>query len=118
LVDEAISREWIVNVGQRTGYERTAHLLCEVFFRMNAVGLAPDNSCDFPMTQHELADTVALSPVHVNRILQELRQDGLIVLRDKRLTILDLGKLKIAGIFNPNYLQLDILETHAGSFAI
>jgi DNA-binding transcriptional regulator YhcF (GntR family) len=70
------------------------------------------------MTQHELADTVALSPVHVNRILQELRQDGLIVLRDKRLTILDLGKLKIAGIFNPNYLQLDILETHAGSFAI
>lgn len=69
------------------------------------------------MTQHELADTAALSPVHVNRILQELRQDGLIILRDKKLIILDLAKLQAVGTFNRNDLQLDILETHTGSFA-
>lgn len=114
LVDEAITREWVVNVGQRTGYERTAHLLCEVFSRLSSVGLATENACDFPLTQQELADTVALSPVHVNRVLQELRQNGLIVLREKKLTILDLPGLQAAGLFNPNYLQLDLIDGYAG----
>lgn len=111
LVDEAITREWIVNVGQRTGYERMAHLLCEVFHRLRVVGLADADGCDFPLTQHDLADTVALSPVHVNRVLQELRQAKLIVLREKRLTILDLDGLKAVAHFSPSYLQLETIES-------
>jgi CRP-like cAMP-binding protein len=106
MVDQATPREWVLNVGQRSGYERTAHLLCEVFFRLHAVGLTTGESCDFPLTQQELADTVALSPVHVNRILGELRNAHLIVLRDKRLTILDPVGLRNAGTFDDHYLQL------------
>jgi CRP-like cAMP-binding protein len=117
VVDEAITREWLVNVGLRTGYERMAHLLCEIFHRLKTVGLATTDGCDLPLTQQDLADTVAMSPVHVNRVLQELRQAKLIVLREKRLTILDLNGLTAAAHFSPSYLQLETVDGPELSFA-
>ncbi len=49
LVEQAIAREWLINVGQRTAFSRAAHLLCEMFLRLRAVGLAQDNICEFPL---------------------------------------------------------------------
>src|SRR5450432_4770322 len=63
LVEEAIAREWIVNVGQRNALERTAHLFCELLYRFRAVGLNQGNSCTLPLTQVELAETLGLSSV-------------------------------------------------------
>ena len=107
LVEEAIAREWLVNVGQRTAHERMAHILCEMLFRLRAVGLAEGNCCELPVTQAELADTLGLSHVHVNRTLQDLRRDGLISLRGKWLTIPDLSALQRAALFNADYLHLE-----------
>lgn len=64
-------------------------------------------SCDFPLTQNDLADATGLTAVHVNRTLQDMRRDGLIVLQGRTLTIPDMGRLKTAGLFNDNYLHLD-----------
>ena len=107
LVDESITREWVVNVGHRTAFERIAHLFCEMFTRLQSVGLATGNACDFPMTQMELADALALSSVHVNRVLMELRHTGLVTFRSRRLIIHDLEALKSVSGFNPDYLHLD-----------
>lgn len=107
LVEEAITREWIVNNSQRSALERVAHLLCEVFIRLKAVGLTQGATCEFPVTQAELADTTGLSTVHMNRTLQELRSAGLIIFRGRSLTIPDLGRLKATALFNPAYLHLD-----------
>jgi CRP-like cAMP-binding protein len=107
MVEEAIAREWIMNVGQRSATERMAHLLCELFIRLRAVGLADDSGVDLPMTQVELADALGLSSVHINRTLQDLRASGLIVWKGKRLTIPDLRALQSVAMFNPNYLHLD-----------
>lgn len=107
LVSEAIEREWIVNLGQRNAIERLGHLFCELFTRLRPVGLANGISCELPLTQADLADTTGLSTVHVNRTLQEMRAQGLIVLRGKTLTIPDLDALKTVSLFNPNYLHLD-----------
>lgn len=107
LVTVAIQREWTLNLGQRTAFERLAHLLCEMFLRLKAVGLTNDTSCEFPLTQVDLADATGLTPVHVNRTLQELRKAGLIELHSKRLTIPDMQALKDASMFNDNYLHLD-----------
>ena len=107
LVEQAIAREWLINVGQRTAFSRAAHLLCEMFLRLRAVGLVQENMCEFPLTQTEIADTLALSTVHVNRTLMELRRSGLITLRDKQLTIHHLPALEAAAGFNPAYLYLD-----------
>ncbi|MDB5645475.1 Crp/Fnr family transcriptional regulator [Methylobacterium sp.] len=106
LVYEATLREWVVNVGCRTALERIAHLFCELHVRLDAVGLASGLGFDLPLTQGDLAVTVGLSNVHVNRSLQALRRDRFIDLRGRRLTILDWAGLSNLAEFNPGYLRL------------
>lgn len=107
LVNSAIQREWTMNLGQRTASERMAHLLCEILVRLRLAGLTQADSCDFPLTQADLADATGLSKVHVNRTLQELRSAGLIVLKGKTLVVPNLGRLMNAGLFNANYLHME-----------
>ncbi|BBI60580.1 hypothetical protein HSBAA_18860 [Vreelandella sulfidaeris] len=78
-MDAAIFREWLLNIGQREGYARIAHIICELMMRLKAVGLAEDSTFNMPVTQAELADATGMTPVHVNRVLQALRADGLII---------------------------------------
>lgn len=108
LVDEATLREWLLNIGQRDALQRLSHLFCELCVRLSVVKLVDDTETfALPLTQAELADTTGMTAVHVNRSLQRLRQDGLIVTRDGRLTILDFDRLaKISG-FNATYLHTD-----------
>lgn len=105
LVNNAVQREWAVNLGRRVALERVAHLFCEIFERLRPVGMIENNSCLMPVTQMDLADATGLSVVHLNRTLQELRALGLIVLRERTLTINDLDTLKEAALFSPSYLQ-------------
>ncbi len=107
LMAMSIQREWTLNLGQRTAYERLGHLMIELYVRLEAVGRAADGRCDFPLTQNDLADATGLTAVHVNRTLQELRRDRLIELERKQLQILDLPRLMDATMFNPNYLHLN-----------
>lgn len=107
LVEEATVRQWLVNIGQRTAMERLAHLFCEIHVRLQAVGLATPSGCELPVTQSELADTVALSAVHVNRTLKELRRVGLISIGGKSLTIHDHQGLRSLAMFDPSYLHMD-----------
>jgi CRP-like cAMP-binding protein len=109
LVSASYSREWIVNVGARAAVQRIAHLLCEMFLRLESVGETDGLSCSFPPTQQDIGDATGLTSVHVNRSLQELRRAGLIELANRTLTILDLARLKKTGQFNPNYLHLQRL---------
>ena len=112
LVNAAVQREWTVNLGQRTAAERIAHLICELFLRLHSIGLARSNTCDWPITQIELADTTGMSSVHVSRTINELRNLGLIVLRDRQLTVCDLPGLMRLAMFNANYLHLQ----HEGAY--
>jgi CRP-like cAMP-binding protein len=107
LVEEAIGRQWLVSIGQRTALERIAHLFCEIYVRLQAVGLATPDGCELPVTQSELADTVALSTVHVNRTLKELRQVGLVSMSSKSLLIHDFAGLCSLAMFDPGYLHLE-----------
>jgi len=106
LIDAAMFREWMIGLGRRSAYQRIAHVLCELQVRLNAVGLAQENGCELPITQNEFADALGLSTVHVNRVLQDLRRDGLIVLRGNMLEIPDWRALQAAGEFDPTYLHL------------
>ena len=106
LVDAAVLRAWIVNLGRRDAYARIAHLLCELHYRMSMVGLTHNDRFDFPLTQSELADATGLTPVHVNRTVQSLRADGLIELSAKALKITDVGALQQAAGFDPAYLHI------------
>ena len=106
LIDAAVFREWVTNVGRREAYGRIAHLFCELFMRIEAVGLNNGQGYEMPITQAELADATGLSTVHVNRTMQELRRDGLISTKGGSIIIRNWEGLREAGEFDPTYLHL------------
>jgi CRP-like cAMP-binding protein len=105
LVDEAVLRAWIVNIGRRDAYRGIAHLMCELHARMRNVGLVDKGRFSLPLTQEELADALGLTPVHVNRVLQRLRAEQLITLEGRVLTLEDPVGLRTAAGFDPSYLH-------------
>jgi CRP-like cAMP-binding protein len=117
LVDEAILREWLVNIGTRQAPQRLAHLICEMLLRSRAVGLTQDDSFELPLTQEQLGDSLGTSTVHVNRTLQELRSQGLIATDGKRIVVQDLEALMAFCDFDPLYLHQEAqdVEVRAGA---
>jgi CRP-like cAMP-binding protein len=107
LVDAAIFRAWMTGIGRRTAFGRIAHLFCEMYLKMEAVGLADAHRCELPITQTDIADALGLTNVHVNRVLKEMRSQELITLQSNRLVIEDWAGLSRAGEFDPTYLHLE-----------
>lgn len=108
LLDSAIHREWIVAMGRRSALEQMAHLLCEIFTRLSAVGLGDrTRELILPINQTELGDTLGLSTVHVNRTLQQLRAERLLVWHGQAVRILDWDRLSRVAQFDDGYLHLD-----------
>ncbi|MFM5915160.1 MAG: Crp/Fnr family transcriptional regulator [Chakrabartia godavariana] len=102
---QQVQAEWLVNLGRKNAIERLSHLLCELYTRLSLAGAAHGPSCDMPLTQLDLADIAGLTPVHVNRTLQEMRAMRLIELQSRRLTILDWEALRRIAWFDPTYLS-------------
>ena len=107
LIDAATFRVWMVGMGQRSAYGQVAHLFCELYSKLQAVGLGGDYHCPFPITQRDLGDALGLSNVHVNRVLQEMRGKSLITLRRSTLVIERWNELIAAAEFDPTYLHLE-----------
>ena len=93
VLQGAIGREWVLNMARRSAMARMAHLFCEVAFRLHPTGGDNLSSFTMPLTQVALGETLGLSAVHVNRTLQTMRKEGLIVLKHHRLTIPDWQRL-------------------------
>ena len=106
-IDGSIHREWTVSLGRRTAQSRMAHLFCEILERLKVVGLADNDSYDFPLTQQEFGECLGLTAVHINRTLQALRRQDLVRVENRRVDILDLPGLKSLGEFDPDYLYLE-----------
>ncbi|TMJ15536.1 MAG: Crp/Fnr family transcriptional regulator [Alphaproteobacteria bacterium] len=110
LLDSAIHREKIITVGRRSASARIAHLFCELYLRLQTVGLAADLRYHLPLTQADLADASGLTSVHVNRMLKELRDAGLVTFRGSEVVIHDWEGLQQAAEFSPSYLYLERRE--------
>ena len=113
LVDEAVLRSWVVN-SRRDAHQRIAHLICELHVRLKQIDLVNGDRFDLPLTQDDIADATGLTAVHTNRTLQRLRAEGLIELRNRVLTVLNVGELREAAGFDPGYLHIERRRTIAG----
>lgn len=109
LLDGALHRERILSIGRRTAIARIAHLLCEISLRLKVVGLGSEHSFPLPLTQADLADVTGLTAVHVNRMLKQLRDEGLLTFRGGEVTIHDWEGLQRVAEFTPGYLYLERL---------
>ena len=107
LLDAAIHRERILSVGRRSAAARIAHLFCELYVRLDVVGLAQEGRYPLPLTQGDLADTTGLTAVHVNRMLKKLRDERLLTFRGGEAVIHDWEGLQRAAEFDPAYLYLE-----------
>ena len=105
--DEAMVVEHLVGIGRRDAKERTAHFLLELGARLKLVGLGTALGYSCPLSQYLLADAMGLSAVHVNRVLRELREDGLVTFQQGKVTIHDLDGLVVLADFDKSYLDHD-----------
>jgi CRP-like cAMP-binding protein len=106
LIDAAIFRAAISNLGTRPARTRMAHLFCELYYRARSSGIAKSASYDLPLHQGQLGDALAMSLVTVNRTLQVLRRTGAMQFRNGNMTVHDWPRLvEIAG-FDPGYLHI------------
>jgi CRP-like cAMP-binding protein len=106
LVDASIFRDAIAGLGRRSARERVAHLICELAVRLDALDLIAGTRFPLPLTQAELADALGITTIHVNRVLQGLRAEGLIRKQGRQVQIEDWAALCAAGDFDLEYLHL------------
>jgi CRP-like cAMP-binding protein len=106
VIQSAVYREWLTRNSQMSADVAMAHLFCEIYKRFSAVNLVQHNSCEMPLTQEMLADALGLTGVHVNRVLQQLRETGMVDHRAGRLFMHDFNRLTSFADFDPSYLHL------------
>jgi CRP-like cAMP-binding protein len=105
LVDASIFRELVVNLGKRDAMARIAHMLCELLVRLRVVGLAKDGTFTFPASQLDVADATGITPVHANRMIQQLRSQGLVEWEGSEIAVPNFDELKRIAEFDDRYLH-------------
>jgi CRP-like cAMP-binding protein len=106
LAEGAAHREWVASMGHLPAPARMAHLICERYVRLKIVGHTDGSSFRLPITQAKFGEALGLSHVHVNRVLQRLRAEELIMWHQETVTIPNWKRLCHAGRFDPSYLYL------------
>ncbi|MDP9415732.1 MAG: Crp/Fnr family transcriptional regulator [Pseudomonadota bacterium] len=106
IVDASIHREWMLSLGRRPANSRLAHLMCELKVRLETAELTEGLSYELPLTQTELAEILGLTPVHINRTLKELRETGVVTIRNRMVEIADWDGLVALAEFDPFYPSL------------
>jgi CRP-like cAMP-binding protein len=105
MVDASISHTWALGGGRKT-LERVAHMLCEIFVRLEAVGHAElGRPLPFTATQQDLADALGLSLVHTNKTMALLKGKKLITRTGTKLQIINWEGLKAIAHFDASYLH-------------
>lgn len=105
--DEAMVVEHLVNLGRRSAEEGMAHLFLELAARLSLLGMGDKTGFNCPLTQYHLADALGLSAVHVNRVLRNMREEGLVTFQKGRVVFDDIAGLTDLAKFDIAYLDQD-----------
>jgi CRP-like cAMP-binding protein len=105
LIDAAMFREWIVNVGQRPAPARLAHVMIELRERLRVIGRVDGNTFEMPLTQEQIGEALGITAVHANRVIKQLRQEGIVEFQRGRVTVLDEQKFFELADFDGRYLH-------------
>ena len=98
-------REWIINVGQRPAVNRLAHIVIEMRERLKVIGRCEGERVEMPFTQEQLGDAMGITPVHVNRVVKQLRDEGVLEFSRGAVTVIDERRLLQLADFDDVYLH-------------
>jgi CRP/FNR family transcriptional regulator len=87
--DMMLTELYLTNVTHRSARERIAFMVLELYHRLRLRGLNNGYTIQFPLKQEDIADTLGLTAIHVNRTLHAFRDEGLMEINKHELTILD-----------------------------
>lgn len=104
--------EHLTNVGCRNAFVRTAHLLLELSDSVKSCGMGEPDSFYCPLTQYQLADALGLTPIHLNRMLRELREEGLVLFRSNRVEILNREQLAALAEYDGEFMRMAVFARH------
>ncbi len=100
--------EHLTNVGCRSAFVRTAHLLLELSDRVKSCGMGEPDSFYCPLTQYQLADALGLTPIHLNRMMRELREEGLVLFKSYKVEILDRQRLVEIAEYDGEFMRMSV----------
>lgn len=106
VADGSILSQWVVNIGRRDARMRAAHLFCELGVRMEKAGLGQRTRYRLPVVQALLADVLGMTPVHMNRVIRSMREEGLMTIMGREIHVPDWAALAAAAGFEEGYLEL------------
>lgn len=107
MIDAAIHRYWIFRLGRLAGRARVANFFCEMMLRLYSRGLCEIERFHLPINQTDLAECCGMTPVHANRMLAELREEGICTFSQNVVEVAKLPELFDVGQYSWNYLYLD-----------
>lgn len=110
LIDAAIHRAWLFRLGRLDAVGRVAHFLSETNARLMSAGLSDGRRFALGLIQNDLAEICGLTSVHVNRVMRQLREDGLCTYRSSLVEIPHPEQLARRGEFDPAYLYISPAE--------
>jgi CRP-like cAMP-binding protein len=99
--DASIYTEHIIDIGRRNAVERLAHFLLELHSRLRAVGRASAANFEMPFSQEVMADLLGLSVPHLNRMMRQLRAEGLIATKERQIDLVDAEGLQTLAHYQP-----------------
>jgi CRP-like cAMP-binding protein len=105
LIDAAMFREWIVNVGQRPAASRLAHIVVELRRRLAVTGYSKSGELEMPLTQEQIGEALGITPVHANRIIKQLRDENILDINRGRVRVLNETGLAELAQFDDRYLH-------------
>lgn len=106
-IDASIHRQWLFASSVLRSSAHLAHLLCEMYLRMEMVGIARDYTMTLPLLQRELADILGYSPIHINRAVRDLRDRKLVRWQGSEVEILAWQGLAQLARFDPTYIEIE-----------
>ena len=95
LAENAALAQAALRLARFSARERLLALLCELSHRLGH-NEASTASFALPMTQELLGDALGLTAVHVNRMVQALRREGLLSAGQHQIVVADVSALRAA----------------------
>ena len=102
------ARHWMMLLGRKSASEKVASFLLDMFDRLRVTDDSVSDSFDLKLTQEEIGDSIGLTSVHVNRMIRQMEQEGLISRSNGRITLHQMGRLEEIGHYTNRHKDMDL----------
>ncbi len=98
----------LASLGRTSAKARVAAFLMDIFDRLRVTDDSIVDTFDLKLTQEEIGDAIGLTSVHVNRMIRQMEQDGLVSRANGKITLMDIDRLGEIGHYTNRHKDLDL----------